>query len=353
MFNIFSRLKLRRSRDDITSPPEYSAMDPVSSPSSNTTLFSNQQSLSRFFNSPLFSDLTIRFSGKEIHAHKIIICSQSAWFAAAFEGKFSEAPKYTLELKDDDPISIEAMFRFFYNLPPTPQALSHTSSPPTNLLLLSLVKIYITADKYDVPLLRTSMITSFTHTASSSCLQLWNEGSLPEIIKTIYSNTVARNDAMRKTIVETCVENFEMMRRDTPDALRRLLEETPDFSADILMAMPPSSSPWTPPSPSKIVEQEVEVYVPSPIPSIHVNRSLNRPNTKTELHTAAEHGKLGRCRTLLNGGVPVDILDQEGETPLHFAAWFGRAEVVKLLVERGADVDKRKLPVRALKPSLA
>lgn len=46
-------------------------------------------------------------------------------------------------------------------------------------------------------------------------------------------------------------------------------------------------------------------------------------------------------RILLDLGVPVSARNGQGETALHAAAYEGRAETVKLLVERGADVDAR------------
>lgn len=36
------------------------------------------------FNQDAFSDITIRFSGEEIKAHKIILCSKSKYFMRAF-----------------------------------------------------------------------------------------------------------------------------------------------------------------------------------------------------------------------------------------------------------------------------
>jgi ankyrin repeat protein len=60
------------------------------------------------------------------------------------------------------------------------------------------------------------------------------------------------------------------------------------------------------------------------------------------LHQCAVHGH-DDCLTALldhpsSPAVDVNLLDKEGSTPLHKAAYFGHAECVKLLLRAGADV---------------
>ncbi len=60
----------------------------------------------------------------------------------------------------------------------------------------------------------------------------------------------------------------------------------------------------------------------------------------TALHVAAEQdGPM--CRLLIAAGVPVNIRNTSGLTPLHFAVLEGKRRVVEVLVERGADVNAR------------
>lgn len=54
---------------------------------------------------------------------------------------------------------------------------------------------------------------------------------------------------------------------------------------------------------------------------------------------AARKGDFLIARILVEGGVSVNITDEDGNTPLHWAALWGPFEMVKYLVEHGADVN--------------
>ncbi|TPP66477.1 Poly (ADP-ribose) polymerase [Fasciola gigantica] len=58
---------------------------------------------------------------------------------------------------------------------------------------------------------------------------------------------------------------------------------------------------------------------------------------------ACRSGDVALVKKLLNSGISVNITDTSGRksTPLHFAAGYGRREVVELLLEHGADVAAR------------
>jgi ankyrin repeat protein len=59
------------------------------------------------------------------------------------------------------------------------------------------------------------------------------------------------------------------------------------------------------------------------------------------LHTAAKYGRFDTIRLLLRHGADVNevLLNGFGRTPLHFAAWKGQVEAMKLLEEYGARGD--------------
>lgn len=50
---------------------------------------------------------------------------------------------------------------------------------------------------------------------------------------------------------------------------------------------------------------------------------------------------IDKLRSLISEGADVNEKDKYGDTPLHYAAGYGRPNVVKLLVENGADPNSR------------
>ena len=65
------------------------------------------------------------------------------------------------------------------------------------------------------------------------------------------------------------------------------------------------------------------------------------------LHNAARAGELEKVRQLLDAGVPVDAVNEYDVTALMYAAGWDHPDVVRLLIERGADLDHRDNLYRA------
>lgn len=61
---------------------------------------------------------------------------------------------------------------------------------------------------------------------------------------------------------------------------------------------------------------------------------------RNALHYAAERS-LELVRTLVEHGADIDKRDQTGHTPLHWAAYVNRFEIVRFLLEQGANPNVR------------
>lgn len=65
----------------------------------------------------------------------------------------------------------------------------------------------------------------------------------------------------------------------------------------------------------------------------------------TPIQCAASYNHPLSVKEFLNAGVPIDLADSEGCTALHYAARFGRAEVIQMLLDNGCDKSlKTKTP---------
>ena len=62
-----------------------------------------------------------------------------------------------------------------------------------------------------------------------------------------------------------------------------------------------------------------------------------KPDGQAELGSIIYLGSLDRLKAVLDAGVPVNVRDAGGWTPLHYAAGSGHLEICKFLIARGAD----------------
>ncbi|THW83648.1 hypothetical protein D6D15_09429 [Aureobasidium pullulans] len=105
-----------------------------------------------FFNNETFSDIILEFGPFKIHAHKVILASNSTWFEKAFSSGFSEATQTTIDLgNEEDPKLLFAMLNHFYN----DDYNNHIgqNDPIRDHSTLHL-EVFLLADMYDAPSLR-------------------------------------------------------------------------------------------------------------------------------------------------------------------------------------------------------
>jgi ankyrin repeat protein len=57
------------------------------------------------------------------------------------------------------------------------------------------------------------------------------------------------------------------------------------------------------------------------------------------IQDAAKEGDLAKVKSLIAEGSDVNVKDEKGSTPLHFAAYLGYKDVAELLILKGANVN--------------
>src|SRR6476661_8281497 len=70
-----------------------------------------------------------------------------------------------------------------------------------------------------------------------------------------------------------------------------------------------------------------------------MSRELTAQFQREQLHRAAQDGDLARVNDLIEREYPLNRFDDLGKTPLHYAVQGNRLEVVKRLIEAGANVN--------------
>jgi hypothetical protein len=276
---------------------------------------SDQLSWPRYYDSPILSDIKIKYNGITISAHRIVLASQSGWFSRALEGGFREAAVDSLELCEDEPEAISDMLQYMYGRVPWNN--SDKDHKATSEELLRLVQIYAVADKCVVSDLSNAVNEHFRTVASSSWIEIWLEKTLKPVINAVYATNPSPSSILRMTVSElTCTYIKSFNGEDTASCFRKLLEDIPEFAADIALRLA-----------SEQQKAKSSTY------------NLTENPKKTFLHWAAQAGDDTSVRQLLAEGVPVDVRDENDETPLHFSTWHGRFRATRTLVEAGADVN--------------
>jgi ankyrin repeat protein len=72
--------------------------------------------------------------------------------------------------------------------------------------------------------------------------------------------------------------------------------------------------------------------------SCYAGISVAGNDGNTPLHYACEGGNLEVVKFLIDSGADVSVAGNDGNTPLHYACEGGNLEVVKFLIDSGADV---------------
>ncbi|PGH09790.1 hypothetical protein GX51_00477 [Blastomyces parvus] len=176
-----------------------------------------------------YSDLTISCGANRYHVHRVVVCNQSPFFAAALDKQFKEATTADVVLEEDDPELVRLMIAHFYavddpaeidilwtersegnNDTPTvceaeaTSATSATAEQPYEALLNA--RLYAMGDKYGIESLRKCARVEFdTWAAQVDVIEDINE--FPAIINEVFSSTPSNDRGLRDIAVSLLVDN--------------------------------------------------------------------------------------------------------------------------------------------------
>ncbi|KAL8898245.1 MAG: hypothetical protein Q9192_002166 [Flavoplaca navasiana] len=153
-----------------------------------------------FCNNPMVT-LLVGPDRLSFHVHRNLLCENSPFFAAAFNGSFKESSGL-MELIEDSADAFERFVQWLYRRKFTISPVGDAQC--TKQRYQQLVRVYIVADKFDVPLLKDHVIVLFFDSIRYPNGQFRLKATAhhdfcprTNIVKLVYTNT-AKGSPLRK-----------------------------------------------------------------------------------------------------------------------------------------------------------
>ncbi|KAK4446212.1 BTB/POZ protein [Podospora aff. communis PSN243] len=170
-------------------------------------------SLTEFYSSGEYSDLVISCGGKEYRVHRVLVCAQSKFFAAACRDGFKEAQEGNIILPDDNPRLIHIMVYYFYHLDYDVQGQNqsgHFDRPETKgdgadasePTLVTHAKVYALAEKYIIDGLKGLALRKFKAATESLDVDHFLQAT-----QEVYTSTIEGDRGLRDVIVAILFNN--------------------------------------------------------------------------------------------------------------------------------------------------
>lgn len=208
-----------------------------------------------YYQSTKYSDITIRFSGRELPAHKIVLAEGSEYFRALFEhdfkvgslttcayyfelfsnsGKHQEASAAAIDLHDDHAHALCGMIATFYGHSGHEKT-SVTNSENGAAYVMYTIDLYVTASKYLVPTLCSEVVRDMGEMMEV----LTEDDGYPEHLGRVANHIYATHaDAavdLRKPLVHIIVQHVNMWKDS--DGFKQLLADIPDLAFDVVLTL--------------------------------------------------------------------------------------------------------------------
>ncbi|KAK2792552.1 hypothetical protein FQN52_003057 [Onygenales sp. PD_12] len=216
--------------------------------------------LKKYFNDPQWADLTIKTGDRDFEVHKLVVCSQSEYFARRFTGStgltglFGNPTDTNVITSDEDTSTIEAMLRFMYGIDYDGQGstsgvgrdynsdregdsedddessddgngaeMGDYDSPP-----LFHVKVYRIAEKYGVPELMKCAQKKFAHATSA----YWNTDQFAYAVVKTYINPRPTEQEFRDILAKTAAKHLDVLIQKA--RFLDVMKDCGEFSTDVM-----------------------------------------------------------------------------------------------------------------------
>ncbi|KAF9894298.1 hypothetical protein FE257_007801 [Aspergillus nanangensis] len=151
-----------------------------------------------------YSDLTISCQGRDFKVHRAIVCYHSSFFRNALKGGF----------KDD----VDS---------PEPKPKTHKSGT----VAYNNLQVYMAADKFDIPLLRTLASTRLIRWVLSH----YKSQEFPDVVQEILRTIPPHENIIRTFITKIIIENVPLFLAHEKG--QGVLINNPNLTVDILKAV--------------------------------------------------------------------------------------------------------------------
>ncbi|KKY23254.1 putative btb poz-like protein [Diplodia seriata] len=156
------------------------------------------------------TDVILFCWGHIFHVHRNVLTWQCKFFKNAFNPTlgFKEARSGEIEMNDDYYDNIYALLEYLYTYD-YKVVLSGEDRGPVPELRFH-VKIYATADRYDVPKLKNLARTKFSQTLENARIHDVQDG-LYKVLKDVYTTTPDTDRGLRDLVLQYCASHNEMV----------------------------------------------------------------------------------------------------------------------------------------------
>ncbi|THY20432.1 hypothetical protein D6D01_06748 [Aureobasidium pullulans] len=168
-----------------------------------------------YYNNEKLSDITICFGEVKIHAHKVILSSDSRGFSAAFESQLSIATSSSHQVSGYSDVVVYAMLRHIYGFPLDEECDEIAGEEQFDYLF----EIFLIANEYQIPSLAEAatalivdpMFECKLDLSTGQFRSLWVKDMFKKIIARTAELYIQHNDADKSLLDKVIKVSLEMM----------------------------------------------------------------------------------------------------------------------------------------------